>query len=258
MTTSSTPKPHIILMHGAWHTPLTFTSLTARLNTLGYTTSTPFLPSVNSTAPVPDTSADVALIRDEITRVLDEEGKNVILVPHSYGGIPTSDACSGLGTAARRAQGQATSVTHIVWLAAFNLLEGQTLLDARLGIEASFLDFTTSPGWLLAEPAGARDAFYNGMPASEAAQHVKELRPHSPGTFVSKQVYAAWQDVESTIVLCEEDRATLPVMQEGMVSAMRGEGWRGEVVRVEAQHCVYLSHEEEVVRVVRRAAGEGV
>lgn len=257
-TPNNNDKPHIILIHGAWHTPATFTSLKARLTSLGYSVSSPFLPSVNSSVPVPDTTADVNVIRNAIAHALDALGKNVVLVPHSYGGIPASDACEGFSTAERTKQGKNTSVTHIVYLAAFNLVEGQTLMDSRLGIEASFLDFASRPGWLLVSPSRAAEAFYNSMPVDDARKHVADLRPQSPGTFVTKQKYAAWRYVASTVVMAYEDLATLPVMQERMFERMRDNGWTGEVVRVRGQHCLHLSHEEVVVRVVRRAAGEAV
>lgn len=66
---------------------------------------------------------------DEITRVvlpLVDQGKEVILVAHSYGGIPTTQSLEKLSQKARSAQGKSGGVKKVVYLTAVILQAGSS------------------------------------------------------------------------------------------------------------------------------------
>ena len=75
-----------------------------------------------------------------------------------------------------------------------------------------------------------------------------------PGRAYNKRVeYAAWRQVPSTYLICENDRCVAPPIQEYMASQIRG-----DVERCAATHMVMLTMPEVVVDLVRRKAGEQV
>ena len=57
-----------------------------------------------------------------------EKGKNVVLVMHSYGGIAGTNAVSGLEAELRREEGKEGGVVHCLFVAAFLVPKGKSLL----------------------------------------------------------------------------------------------------------------------------------
>lgn len=244
---------HVVLIHGAWHEASTWDTLRPSLHDAGFTTSAISLPSVSgSGTPHSDTTEDTATIRNEFTRVADA-GHDIIAVLHSYGGIPGSDACEGLSKQERAVQGKKGGIIHVIYLAAFMLVEGQTLLEAlKDESPAWFLNMELVPGWACVTEENAVKAFYHEMDVETAMLHVAKLKPQSPGPFVTPQKYAPWlHSMPATYVVAELDRAIEPYKMDMMMSA---KGWTGGVFKIKAQHCLYLTHPEEIVEVVKHAA----
>lgn len=133
-------KPAILLVHGAWHLPSAYDYLVPHLAKAGYEVERVTLPSVSTNTPLPDKSQDVAAVRASI-QSLAEADKDVVLVVHSYGGIPGSDAAEGMAKEARAATGKRGGIVHIVYLTAFVCAERECLVDAQRGEHADFIDF---------------------------------------------------------------------------------------------------------------------
>ena len=106
-------------------------------------------------------------------------------------------------------------------------------------------------------PLTPEAVFYNDLPEAEAKHWAGELRRHSYATkFCGGTGVESWKRIPSTYVVCEDDQAIPVEVQEGMVEGCRGAGAEMGVVRVKSGHSLMLSVTGEVVRVVRRAAGE--
>ncbi len=126
-------KPTIVLIPGAWHSPSHYHELILRLHKAGYATQCLRLPSVNpdpGTAEQADVANDIAFTREKILLPLvDEAGEDVVVVMHSYGGIPGSGAARGLSKVERRSRGLQGGVVGLVFIAAFPAKEGQSLVS---------------------------------------------------------------------------------------------------------------------------------
>ena len=61
--------------------------------------------------------ADAAFIAQEIEKLADE-GKDVILIGHSYGGVPLSESTKGLGKEEREKEGKKGGVVRLGYLTA--------------------------------------------------------------------------------------------------------------------------------------------
>ena len=99
MAVSST-RPRLILVHGAWVGPWEFAPIVPILEADGWEVDAITLPSVGSTEGL---SADAAAV----TAAIERAGGPVVLVAHSYGGIPVTQA------------GGHPSVERIVYVTAF-------------------------------------------------------------------------------------------------------------------------------------------
>lgn len=118
-------KPTIVLIPGAWHSADCYDILLPHLQRAGYETLPLTLPSVGADPAIQSLDSDVQLIRENITRLI-SDGKDVVLVMHSYGGIPGSSAVQGLAKTDRKAEGLPGGVAALVYICAWMVAEGKT------------------------------------------------------------------------------------------------------------------------------------
>lgn len=122
----SSKKPVILFVHGAWHTIAHYQTFLDILKTAGYTVVAPTLPSNSDPVPENATEADVKLFSETALK-LAEEGHEIIAVSHSYGGVVSTEAFTGLGIKNRKSLGLQGGIRTIVCIAGFLLGTGMTL-----------------------------------------------------------------------------------------------------------------------------------
>ena len=105
-------KPTILLVGGAWHTADYLKPLATALEAADYPTIALALPSVGASPPKRDFGDDVALVRST-TSDLASEGKHIVAVLHSFGGIVGTEALQGLGRASREGTGVLLGLVYI-------------------------------------------------------------------------------------------------------------------------------------------------
>jgi len=222
--------PTFLLVHGAWHGGWAWSELEGRL---GAPTVAVDLPSAAGNAAVlGDLDADTA----EVRRALEAIEGPVVLVAHSYGGLPVTAGAVG-----------AANVAHIVYVTAFLLDEGDTLLGLFGGGE---------PDWFVPGDEGAtvfpdrpEEIFYNDCPPDVAAAAARRLVPHARKVFSDPLHGTAWREVPTSFVVCERDNAIPAFAQDAM--AQRA----GTVHRLDSGHSPFLSRPDEVAELLRAAAG---
>lgn len=79
---------------------------------------------------------DVQFIRNTV-QSLAEEGKEIIVVMHSYGGMRGGEALEGLGKGVKKLKGLVGGVMRLVYVMALMFLEG-TQLATRETVQALF------------------------------------------------------------------------------------------------------------------------
>jgi pimeloyl-ACP methyl ester carboxylesterase len=124
-------KQEFIVVPGAWHSPEAFKSTTILLQNAGYTVHGISLPSVGASPPLQSFDPDVSVIQSTINKVL-SSGKDVVIVYHSYGGVPGSEA---LGEYIKSLESGEKKegwgiVRRLVYCCAFVLPEGGSLMAA--------------------------------------------------------------------------------------------------------------------------------
>ena len=90
-----TIRPTIILVHGGWQGPSTFSLLVPRLEKAGYSVFAPALPSAATKPALPSFDEDVKIVHNAIQSVVDT-GKETIVVMHSYGAVVGCEALRGI------------------------------------------------------------------------------------------------------------------------------------------------------------------
>jgi pimeloyl-ACP methyl ester carboxylesterase len=125
MTTAK--KPTLVFVPGAWHPPSCYDIIIKILSSPPYSYPCVAIttPTVGAEPPILTLQHDVDAIR-AVTTVLADEGKEILLVMHSYGGLPGSQSCEGLSKTERERQGKKGGVIALVYIAAFVFPEGTT------------------------------------------------------------------------------------------------------------------------------------
>ena len=140
-TRTSGKQPVIAIVPGAWHTPAHFTPFCQCLKQQGYESVVRQLPSVGSEHPEQqDVAADVAFIREQVLEPLLQAGQDIVLLSHSYGGIPGGASATGLSKQERQAAGKPGGVAGLIFLSAALAKEGQTMAEA---------DGRAAPDWVI-------------------------------------------------------------------------------------------------------------
>ncbi len=215
--------PTLLLVHGAWHGAWAWTPVVERLESAGIEVVTVDLSSSGPDAETLGGLADDVAVIDETAAGIEGD---VVLVGHSYGGIPITQA-------------SIDNVVHLVYVAAFMLDEGESLLGA-LGGEV--------PDWieLVADGAASRanrphEIFYADVDAELADEAAARLGLQSVPSFAAELTHAAWRHLPSTYLLTEQDRAIPPPAQEAMSA-------RADTVhRLATSHSPFLSQPDAVV-----------
>jgi vacuolar-type H+-ATPase subunit F/Vma7 len=136
LSTMPSEKPTILLIPGAWHQANTFEAVATILRAKGYPVQTMTLLSVGglTSATVADDAED---IRQKYLRKLVTEGKEVIVVMHSYSGIPGTESIKGFAQKDLAAQGKKGGVVGLVYITAFLVAAGASVAS----ILGEYIDF---------------------------------------------------------------------------------------------------------------------
>ncbi len=160
--------------------------------------------------PLGDLHGDAERVRS----VLDGFDEDVVLVGHSYGGAVITEA------------GVHPRVAHLVYIAAFNLDEGESAMTAAMAMsEAAAIDHSGRPDAVAAfqvnedgtssiDPDGARVLFYNDCPGDVADGAVARLGLQPLETLSQAPRAVAWRHRPSTYAVCGEDNIVHPALQE--------------------------------------------
>ena len=227
-----------------------------KLNKYGYRAVAPALPSVDK-APgyvTPDSQEDIAAVRSALISELDTTGNDVIVVPHSYGGVPASGAIKGLDPKSRTEEGKKTSVIAMAALTSYVMPEGMTLPEMEQRDRPDVPDLWGGP------PTPA-SLFWHDLPADSELHKsaTEQLNVMSTLALYDKNRFAAFKVVPVHYLVCGDDRAIPMATQERIVETMRAHGGKVRTELLEGSaHSPFLTRVEETAAFLRRSAGEAV
>jgi pimeloyl-ACP methyl ester carboxylesterase len=231
----------------------------ALLGELGYTDVCSLdLPSIGTDPPPANRDADIATIRSATTERL-QQGKDVLILGHSYSGVPMSEAVEGLPSksepVATDEPNQSGAVAGLVYISCLIMPVGEAIVKDEEDHLPHWIVRDGPKFYLNPDREVIIDAFYNNLEPSVGEYWHQQLAPHQSAACMMEQArYAPWKgDFKCTYVFCEEDQGLPPAAQMGMMSR---EGAVFEVVKGAVDHCPMLSRPEFVVDVIRKATGD--
>lgn len=122
-------KPTILLVPGGWHPPKSYSHLTSRLSSLSYPVNALQNPSLNSSSK--GLTDDISHVRSALQTLIDVEGEDVIVVSHSYGGLPAIAGVTGYGKSNRSESGKRGCVVGMLFMATTILPAGISQVNAK-------------------------------------------------------------------------------------------------------------------------------
>lgn len=175
---SSSTKPTILLVHGAWHGSWCWKYQVPELEALGYTVEAVDLPSASGT-PGKTQINDADCVRSSLEALL-AAGKRVVVLAHSYGGPIAGAAVVGMSQSQRAAENLEGGVLGMIALSAYMFPGGMdqgAVIRSMGGLPHVDWD-SPSEGLFVAKDPGSL-LFPPDMPKDREQWMLSQLRPQS-------------------------------------------------------------------------------
>ncbi|WP_326569898.1 alpha/beta fold hydrolase [Actinacidiphila glaucinigra] len=232
---ASASRPTFLLVPGGHHGPWVWERLQQVLESDGWSTRAVSLVSAvedpSAVEPLPGMHDDAKVIK----RALEAIAGPVIVVAHSYGGVPVTEAIAG-----------ASNVVHAVYVAAYMLDVGEGMFQMH-GVPApdSLIGLRPPENPDLNLPAG----FYDGDASNpETVEAMARLVPQTVRADFETVTQAGWKTVPNSYVIPDYDVSTVAAVEEDM--AKRADA----VYRVPGHHAPFYSHPREFADVLTKIA----
>lgn len=216
-------RPTFVLVPGAWHLPSSWDRLRGELDALGYASIAVKL-ATNGSDPHGGLQEDAAAIR----ATLDALDGPVVVVAHSYGGIPATEAVA--------------NAQHLVYLAGY-VPDADESMFTMHGVP----DPESAEG-LFRIPRDPREQLYHDLPEEAREQAVGRLVDQRLQPFVDRTTRAAWRTVPSSYIIADDDQS-LPVELQERWSARTG-----NVFHIAGSHSPMLSRPAELAAILDKIA----
>jgi pimeloyl-ACP methyl ester carboxylesterase len=220
--------PSIVLVHGAWGSPVMWDWVIDELGPLGSATKVADLPTMQR----PD-----ATLADDVAHVREVAGDGpTILCGHSYGGAVITEAGAAV-----------PGLAHLLYLAAFVPDVGEdvfTWTSKRSFPDAPPLDIRDD-GTGIPTMWGERE---DTDPLTRERLGAIPPRPLALASAVTPLTAAAWRETPSTYVVATRDRVVHPDTQREFAARAT------TVVDIESDHMLNLAHPAEIAALLSEIA----
>ncbi|KAJ5621315.1 hypothetical protein N7528_006098 [Penicillium herquei] len=239
-------NPTLIFCPGAWYPPTAFEPLIAHFP--DHATHTVAFPSIQQATSVQDLQPDIYALRTLVEQEA-RAGKDVVVISHSWSGLPVNSALDGLSKGERQTAGETGGVSKLIFISAFIPDVGESLIGAFGGVAPDWYDRDEANGTVSA--VDPYSLFFHDVPDGE--EWAQTLRPHAWATKNSPATSAAYVPIPSTYLLCENDRAIPLFVQELMVEKARGKGAQITTETIATGHSPWLVDPVPVAAFVQRS-----
>lgn len=262
----SSEKPIFLLAHGAWHPAWMYDPLKEALAKLGYTLAVPALPTMGTDAKDIAWDADVETLL-QTAEPLFAQGRKVVLIGHSYGGIPACIATRGHSVAERHARDLGRGFIQIAFLCAFTMpSKGISQVDLMQNMLPPWQEHVIESGRIvrliitprsvvfgliigqnqLVVNQNAKRVLYNDLSTEVADKYFSALVPQSQAA-LEKPVDFAVPDITipKTYIICDDDQAFPTAAQHNLADSL---GLRK--VSVSGGHSAFASVPDELAGVL--------
>jgi pimeloyl-ACP methyl ester carboxylesterase len=222
----------VVLVHGAFHDGWCWEPVRQELDRRG-------VPNQALDLPFTGLEGDA----EAVGKLLDAIDGPSVVCGHSYGGMVISRAASGRD-----------DVAHLVYLCAVQVGEDVDLATAMTtSDELMSALLAGEDGAMSVDPAVAPAVFYHDVDDELSATAVTHLRGMGFGVIQESDAPpppAAWKQIESTYVVCNDDRTIAPESQRRMAEQAE------HVVTLDGSHSPMLAQPDVVADLLAEIAAD--
>lgn len=222
-------KPTIVLVHGAFADGSSWERVIPILQKDGYNV-------IAVQNPLTSLEADIETTK----RVIDAQQGPVVVVGHSYGGAVITEAAAGN-----------PNVKSLVYIAAFAPDSGVPIgaLGEKYPSRLATGLRPDAAGFLYIDRALFRELFAADVPVEETMVAAATQKPIIGSVFGASVRKVAWKTIPSWYLVAQDDHAINPDEERFYAQRMRA-----TTVEVKSSHVPFLSHPQEVARLIEQAA----
>jgi pimeloyl-ACP methyl ester carboxylesterase len=235
---TDTPKPTIVLVHGAFADASAWNGVVRDMQKRGYTTYAP-------ANPLRGLVSDSDYLRSFLATIPGP----VVLVGHSYGGAVITNAATGN-----------PNVKALVYIAAYALDQGETVGQATdLGggstqllqhiVLRPFPGSGTADADGYIDPEFFHDVFAQDLPAGQTAVMAAEQRPSALSALATASGVPAWKTIPSWYLVAHDDHAIPPQAERAMAKRAHA-----HTIEIRSSHVAMISHPDTVTGLILAAA----
>ena len=218
---------NVVLVHGAFADGSGWKDVTKLLEKDGYTVAVVQPPETSLADDVKATQRALASLNGP-----------AVLVGHSYGGAIITEA------------GNDPKVAALVYVAAFQPDSGETTMALIQKVPAASKGIKATPdGFLYLDPAVFAADFAADVPKEKAQFMAQSQVLPAAAAFTTPIAAAAWESKPSWAMVATSDRAINPELERWMYKRANS-----HVTEVNSSHAIYISHPQEVVKLIEQAA----
>jgi pimeloyl-ACP methyl ester carboxylesterase len=251
------PKLTLVLVPGAWHNISTWDKVASLIEEQQYNCVRVALPSTTSN---PSTTflEDIEAVRDAIVAET-TQGRDVVVVVHSYGGAVGASAIKGLTRpkqiGSSSAKGPFGHIIGLVMLASGFGPTGVSFIEGLGGKPPP--TWRSDPSGFAVITVDPRQLFYHDLPEEEGNYWVGKLEKQALRPMMDPEggehSYAGWMDVPVWFLATTEDKAFPVQAQKAMVQMAKDAGADVTLREVASSHSPMLSRPEETTKFILEA-----
>ncbi|EXJ87549.1 hypothetical protein A1O3_04509 [Capronia epimyces CBS 606.96] len=249
-------KPSLLLIPGSFCPPELYDQVVDPVIARGYEIRALHLPSVGLAADkgregsLPTMYDDAAFIAQEAEKLADQ-GKAVVLIAHSYGGVPTTQSVKGLAASERKKQGKPGGIVRLAYMTSLVPAVGVSAAGVLAEVpQEQKLDLKIDEtGWMYHDQPSATAAItVNHLTPAEGEAVIRRFARHSSVSFGGELTYPGYKDVPVSYLLCEDDLCIPPNIQKAEIDMIEKEsGNKVRVTRIPADHCPNITSTQETI-----------
>ncbi|KAI0521242.1 Alpha/beta hydrolase fold-1 [Xylaria bambusicola] len=250
-------KPYFLLATGSFAPAYFYDNLVEQVKARGYDMKVIHLatvgvgPGQGRDTPPATMYDDAALIAKEVEALADE-GREIILVAHSYGGMPATESTKGLSVQERQKAGKKGGIVRLAYKTVAVATPGHSTAEALPAPPADKPPVLApdEKGWLhFTDIERSAATCFSDVPTKEEQMRYQmQFTLHSGVSFANPLTHAGYKDVPVSYLVCEDDLVIPADWQRKEIEMLKAEtGNKVDVTSIKAGHCPTIMHLDKVV-----------
>ncbi|KAK4561626.1 hypothetical protein LTR86_004305 [Recurvomyces mirabilis] len=246
--------PVLFLVPGAATYPTFYDDFKQHVSSTGLDFHTVQLRTVEARTPAATLADDVELLRSHLADLC-EQDREIILMAHSYGGMPMTESAKGFAKVDRQRLGHKGGIVHLIYITAIAAEVGQSMAstNAQPGPDGPLTyDFMVDHGeYTGQDPEHSAETNFNALPHDQGVELAKKMPLHSKACFGTPLAYAAYAYIPTSYIRVPRD-GCLPLwwQQRRIDTIEKSRGDSIDVHDLDADHCFMASYPQEATKIV--------